>query len=252
MASQEQMRLPRAVGVLAGMGPAAGAEFLRLFVRACEDWLRSHGREVVDQAFPEHWVAQLPVPDRTGALLDPAVPQPLEMMSRGVHRLADLGVRHIAISCNTAHAWHQALQACEPRAEILHIARETAADLKRRGFAKVALLATEGTYRTRLYDEAFGALGMACAAPAPAARQRLMQGIYQGVKAGNQALAEACFTEVCREMAEVHPGAAFVMACTEIPLALPLAPEAARWTLVDPAQVLAAALARRAFEGDAQ
>ena len=39
-----------------------------------------------------------------------------------------------------------------------------------------------------------------------------------------------------------------VMACTEIPLALPRVPEASGWSLVDPSAILAAALARRAFE----
>ena len=33
---------PRTVGILAGMGPAAGVDFVRLFVGACEAWLREH------------------------------------------------------------------------------------------------------------------------------------------------------------------------------------------------------------------
>jgi aspartate racemase len=53
------------VGILGGMGPAAGADFARLFVTACTDHMRGRGMAVSDQAFPEHWLAQVPVPDRS-------------------------------------------------------------------------------------------------------------------------------------------------------------------------------------------
>ena len=58
---------PRKVGILGGMGPAAGADFLQLFVSACEVHMRREGLRVHDQAFPEHWLVQIPAPDRTEA-----------------------------------------------------------------------------------------------------------------------------------------------------------------------------------------
>ena len=99
----------RKVGILGGMGPAAGADFLRLFVGACEARLRASGSPVSDQAFPEHWLAQLPVPDRTLALLEDG-PSPFEGMTSGIEGLRSHGVASIAIACNTAHAWHANLQ----------------------------------------------------------------------------------------------------------------------------------------------
>ena len=44
------------------MGPASGANFARLFVTACADHTRERGIAVSNQAFPEHWLAQVPVP----------------------------------------------------------------------------------------------------------------------------------------------------------------------------------------------
>ena len=239
---------PCPVGILAGMGPAAGVDFVRLFVAACEDWLRTHGRPVVDQAYPEHWMAQLPVPDRTRALTDPDAQQPLEPMARGLTQLATLGVRAAAIPCNTAHAWHEALQARVPQIELLHMPRETAAELRRRGIARVALLATQGTYRMGLYDQAFAAEGIACVLPDEQARQWLMEGIYDGVKAGDLPLAQQRFVTVGAQLRAEHGDIALAMACTEIPLALPQAPQAEGWTLVDPSAILAQALARRAYQ----
>ena len=59
---------PRPVGILGGMGPAAGADFVRLFVEACAERMQQCGMAVHDQAFPEHWPAQVPVPDPSAAL----------------------------------------------------------------------------------------------------------------------------------------------------------------------------------------
>ncbi len=61
---------PCMVGILGGMGPAAGADFVRLFVEACTRRMEALGIPVRDQAYPEHWLAQVPIPDRTAALGD--------------------------------------------------------------------------------------------------------------------------------------------------------------------------------------
>lgn len=238
---------PQPVGILAGMGPAAGVDFVRLFVAACEDWLRSHGRPVSDQAYPEHWMAQLPVPDRTRALADPAAHQPLEPMARGLAQLAGLGARAAAIPCNTAHAWHAELQRRVPQIELLHMPAETAAELRRQGRGRVALLATQGTYRQGLYQRALADAGIECVLPGEPARESLMQGIYDGVKAGNLALAQQRFAAVGAQLRAAHGDIPLVMACTEIPLALPQASQAQGWALVDPSAILAAALARKAY-----
>jgi aspartate racemase len=240
---------PHTVGILAGMGPAAGVDFARLFVAACEDWLRGHGLAVCDQAYPAHWMAQLPIADRTRALADAQAPQPLAAMLQGLAQLAGLGARAVAMPCNTAHAWHAALQERMPQLELLHMPRETAAALRALGLARVALLATEGSYRIGLYARAFADLGIECVLPDEHERQWLMQGIYDGVKAGNLALAQERFVAVGQALRARHGDIALAMACTEIPLALPQAREAQGWTLIDPAAILAAALARRSYGG---
>ncbi|KAF1021826.1 MAG: Aspartate racemase [Paracidovorax wautersii] len=235
------------MGILAGMGPAAGVDFARLFLQACETCLRAHAQPIRDQAFPEHWLAQVPVVDRTTALADASAAQPLDAMSRALGQLIGLGARAVAISCNTAHAWHGRLQAIHAGVQLLHIADETVAELRRQGHAQAVLLATQGTYRMGLYDQAFEVHGVACILPSETERVWLMEGIYQGVKAGDVALAQRRFVEVGAALRARHGDVPLVMACTEIPLALPFAPEAAGWTLVDPSAILAMALARKAY-----
>ncbi|MEO8389816.1 MAG: amino acid racemase [Polaromonas sp.] len=237
------------VGILGGMGPAAGADFARLFVQACADHMRARGLPVSDQAFPEHWLAQVPVPDRSNALESPGPGghQPLDPMLQAMGKLAALGATTVAVACNTAHAWHAALQERFPQLEVLHVAREVAQNLAGRGIREVGLLATEGTYRAGLYDQALRQAGVQCHIPSTEERERLMRGIYEGVKAGNMALARECFAGVADALARRHGLSVLVLGCTEIPLALSAVPGTEGLELVDPAALLAQALAQRAF-----
>lgn len=237
------------VGILGGMGPAAGADFVRLFVEACAAQMRARGVPVRDQSFPEHWLAQVPVPDRTQALGAPenGAHQPLEPMLQALGRLAALGSQAVAIACNTAHAWHAKLQERFPQVELLHMAREVARHLAAQGGGNVALMATEGTYRVRLYEQALAEAGLECHVPLAEERRIITRGIFDGVKAGNMPLAEACFSQVALRLAERHGPVTIIMGCTEVPLGLQGSAAVAGLSLVDPAQVLADALARRAY-----
>ena len=245
--------MTQVVGILGGMGPAAGADFVRLFVDACAQHMRERGEPVRDQAFPEHWLAQVPVPDRSGALgaAAPGAQQPLEPMLQALGRLAALGSQAVAIACNTAHAWHEALQERFPQIEVLHVAREVAEHLAGQGVHEVALMATEGTYRVRLYEQALADAGLSCHLPSADERDTIMRGIYDGVKAGDLRLAERCFADVALRLADRHGPVPIVMGCTEVPLGLQHSAAVAGLRLVDPAKVLASALAGRAY-GDAR
>lgn len=244
---------PGMVGILGGMGPAAGADFVRLFVQACTELLQAAGRPVTDQSYPEHWLAQVPVPDRSSALRQASglAQRPLEAMKQVAARLGALGARTLALACNTAHAWHGSLQDSFPDLDVVHGVQEVAADLARRGVGEAGLLATEGTYASGLYQQAFDAAGLRCHAPAPHEQQLLMEGIYQGVKAGDFALARGHFETVATALAQRHGCATLVMGCTEIPLALRPGPATQGLQLVDAAQLTARALAMRAYRASA-
>ena len=237
------------VGILGGMGPAAGADFVRLFVQSCMERMQALGLTVSDQRFPEHWLAQVPVPDRSQALEESTAGshQPLEPKLQALGRLAALGARCVAIPCNTAHAWHSRLQERFPQVDLLHIAQETAATLAAQKIPAAALMATEGTYRSGVYEQALAHAGVQCHLPTPAERARIMQGIYEGVKAGNMPLAQRCFSEVAQALAQRHGGAPLILGCTEIPLALDGAAQLAGLRTFNPAQILARTLARRAY-----
>jgi aspartate racemase len=168
-------------------------------------------------------------------------------MLQALGRLAALGSQAVAIACNTAHAWHARLQERFPQVELLHMAREVAQHLAEQRAGSVALMATEGTYRVRLYEQALAEAGLDCHVPLAEERRIITRGIFEGVKAGNMQLAEACFSQVALQLAQRHGPVTIIMGCTEVPLGLQGSAAVAGLSLVDPAQVLAAALARRAY-----
>jgi aspartate racemase len=153
----------------------------------------------------------------------------------------------VAIACNTAHAWHASLQARFPQLELLHMADEVAALLHSQRVSAVSLMATEGTYRTGLYATALHQRGIACHLPSAAQRARITQGIFEGVKADRLGLAAQCFGDVAMDLAREHDRAPIIMGCTEIPLGLQEHAASQQLALIDPAQVLAASLAARAY-----
>src|ERR1700735_4777136 len=91
------------LGVLGGMGPLASAQFmlrLTLLTPASRD--QDHIPTVL-------W-SDPRVPDRTRRHLAGG-DDPLPRLLRGIAGLRNAGCGAIAIPCNTAHAWYDAMQA---------------------------------------------------------------------------------------------------------------------------------------------
>ncbi|NCY26523.1 MAG: aspartate/glutamate racemase family protein, partial [Alphaproteobacteria bacterium] len=114
------MNTDKMLGVLGGMGPLASAEFMRSLT------LQTPALRDQDH-LPAILVSDVRVPDRTAARLGTG-PDPLPALLRGIRILEGAGCGAIAIPCNTAHGWFDAMQAATAL-PILHIVDAAAADL---------------------------------------------------------------------------------------------------------------------------
>ncbi|HEX3635320.1 MAG TPA: amino acid racemase [Paraburkholderia sp.] len=198
------------IGILGGMGPLATVDF---FERVIE--LTSSAGASCDQEHLPLLLANLPhIPDRSKAMLKTGE-NPLPALLDGIDMLNRNGVELIAIPCNSAHFWFDAMRE-HSRAPILHIAEACVAAIPP-GTRAAAVLATGGTLLSGLYQRILERHGIEPVVPNETT-QKHIDACIQAVKAGSLDLAafelQAALAEFAARGAE-----AAVMGCTEIPLA---------------------------------
>lgn len=194
------------LGIIGGMGPAATTTFLRqldALVLAERD--QDHLAYVV-------W-GDPRVPDRSEALLGRG-PTPLWHLQTAVSGLNALGVRLIAIPCNTAHHWIDELAAISD-VPIVDMVAETARRTSAlHPGARVCILATLGTASSPLYRDRLTSHGLAHVTLGPAAQQVVEQAI-RAVKANDVVAARDRLTHAT-ELIERHRVDVAVVACTDL------------------------------------
>lgn len=204
------------LGVLGGMGPLASAQFmlrLTLLTPAVRD--QDHIPAVL-------W-SDPRIPDRTAARLSGGE-DPLPALLRGIRGLEAAGAGAIAIPCNTAHGWYDAMQEAT-RLPILHIVDAAEAELLRLGVTPgpIGLMGTAGTLAMRLYQERLDARGWTCLVPTEAEMASLVTPGIAEVKANRIAEAYPPLAEAARILAG-RGARAVVLGCTEIPLGIAAGP----------------------------
>ncbi|MEH6652514.1 MAG: amino acid racemase [Motiliproteus sp.] len=218
------------IGILGGMGPLATVDFVTKIIQ-----LTPAQRDQDHLPLLVHSVPQ--IPDRTACLMDNQ-PSPLAALVEGVNTLVNAGVSCIAIPCNTAHYWHEAL-ARVSRVPVLHIARSCSESLAQQGVRSVGLLATDGTLKAGFYPRELRACGIDLKVPEASLQQQVMAAIYQvksgAVEAGGKLL-EQCMDELLQYGVD-----RVILGCTEIPFALDQINSKHRFYGVDATQMLAAA-----------
>ena len=204
---------PLTIGVLGGMGPAATVDFFAKLVAATPaERDQDHLRILIDN--------DPSVPDRSAAVAGrgPSLGPRLATMARG---LVAAGAQLLVMPCNTAHAYAQAITTAAPGTPFLSLIEVTVeATLARVPDAEaVALLATDGTLASRLYDDAFEARGVRVLLPDAHEQPRVMAAIAAVKRGAADASARAALRSVAERLAGAG-AAAVVAGCTEVPLLL--------------------------------
>jgi aspartate racemase len=169
-----------------------------------------------------------------------------ELMLSSADKLAKAGADFLICPDNTIH---QAFDLVEHRAPRpwLHIAREVAAEAKRREFRRLAVLGTRYLMEGPVYPLALKAAGMEHRIPKAEQRQRINEIIFDELVNG-QFLPRslAYYVEVIRSLKDEGCDAV-VLGCTEIPLLV--TPESSPLPTLDSTRLLARAAVRKAIEG---
>lgn len=204
--------MKKTIGILGGMGPMATADLFQKIVSltdAAGD--NEHIRVYID--------SNASIPDRTAAILNGGE-DPVPAMADALRKLEGCGADCIIMPCNTAHYF---LSRLEPMTKTPFLSMiGTAAKSCRERFPgkTAAILATKGTLSAGLYQEALSAEGVSFLVPDEGEQVALMEVIYDGVKAGAppERYREA-FLSVTESLAK-RGADCFLLACTELPLAV--------------------------------
>ncbi|TKC87724.1 amino acid racemase [Trinickia terrae] len=198
------------IGILGGMGPLATVDFMERVIQ-----LTSTAGALRDQQHLPLLVANLPhIPDRSEAMRGGGE-DPLPALLDGIDMLNRNGVELIAVPCNSAHCWYDAMRA-RSGAPILHIA-EICVDAMPPGTRHAAVLATDGTLHSGLYQRILAGRDIVPVVP-DEGTQRNLDACIHAVKAGDLVRSAEYLSAALHDL-EARGAEAALMGCTEIPLA---------------------------------
>jgi aspartate racemase len=169
-----------------------------------------------------------------------------ELMLGSAEKLARAGADFLVCPDNTIHQAFDLVEHRSPR-PWLHIAREVAAEARRRQFKRLAVLGTRYLMEGPVYREVLQAAGIEHRIPKDVQREHVNQIIFDELVNG-QFLPRslAYYIEVIRSLGDEGCDAV-VLGCTEIPLLV--SPESSPLPTLDSTRLLAKAAVRKAIEG---
>jgi len=221
-----------ALGILGGMGPLATADFFAKLVA-----LTPAAR---DQDHVPVLIASLPdIPPRVPAILAQGA-SPLPALLAARDRLLAAGATMLAMPCNTAHHWFDALADCA--APMLHIADAAMQALEREAPAvtSAGLVATRGTLTSGFYQRRLRAAGLAPVEPDEALLAQVIEPAVAAVKAGAVAEGGRGFQRAAQALHD-RGAHGIILACTEVPPALAAVGPPAGFVCIDATAALARA-----------
>ncbi len=225
------------IGIIGGMGPMATCDLMQKIIEhtdAGND--REHIHTVID--------CNTDIPDRTEAIVNRGE-SPLPEMVKSAVRLQAMGAKALLMACNTAHYFLKDLETYID-IPVISMPQETAGYLREQGLSKVAVLGTDGTMRSGVYEDTLARFGISCTYPGQEDQRLLMSLIYEYVKAGKEyPYPENIYGMVDR--LKDRGVQALILGCTELPILFAKLDVAL--TVVDPTEILACAAIR--FAGGA-
>lgn len=198
------------LGVIGGMGPAASSLFYDMIT---EETGAERDQDNLDLIL----ISRSSMPDRTAAILSGdrnKIEKVRGQLLADARLLEGAGCRALAVTCNTAHYFVDMIEE-EISIPFIHMIRETACRVaEEKPGKKIAILATDGTIRTELYQRECHKRGLDTLVPEAPVQKLVMTEIYDRIKAGKKADRPmwAAIEKAIREQGA--DGA--ILACTEL------------------------------------
>lgn len=208
----------RLVGILGGMGPEATVLLMQKVIAR-----RAGGDDADHVPLLVHQNPQ--VPSRIMALIERTGPSPAPVLADMAWALEAGGARALAMPCNTAHAYADAIRqaVAVPFLDMIVLSTARLAGQGRR----IGMLASPAARLAGVFDAAFGAAELTAVWPGD---DTPILDLIRAVKAGRTGAAEgAALTRAAQDI--LAQGADHIaIACTELSLLAPCLPADMGWT----------------------
>ena len=215
------------IGILGGMGTQAGLDF-------CNK-LAMLNRGKIDQEYPLFILYNKSnIPGRPESIgvhtnklsIIPKKPKNIKKYNKVLHSLLEgcrslerSGCKFIVIPCNTAHYWYEDLQK-KIKIPIINMPKEVFLHTVKlcKKNAKIGLLATEGTLKTKIYDKLFDN-NFELVKPSEDLQIQSVNKTIKYIKMGNIKLAEKSIKPAINYLIK-NNCKKIILGCTELPIAI--------------------------------
>lgn len=199
----------KVVGIIGGMGPGATALLFQKMINYTNANSDSEHIHIIIDNNTE-------IPDRTSAILK-GEDTPVHYICESGKKLESCGADMLLIPCNTSHYFYDYIQE-QISIPVVNMITETARKCLENGYKKVGVLATTGTCQTNIYAKELEKFGIEAIYPDEEGQKRVMEIIYDQVKAGKKINA-LIIDQTLKRMA-AKGAQAFILGCTELPFAI--------------------------------
>jgi aspartate racemase len=167
-------RVHRIVGVIGGMGPEATVDLMRRVIAKTPAHGDADHVHLIVESNPK-------IPSRIAHLIEGTGEDPTPELVRIAQNLERAGADALAMPCNTAHVYAQAI-ARSVSTPLLDMVEMTADAIRQRpGWRRTMLFASTAVLSTRLFHKALGVRGIEVLVPS---RQEDLMALIMGVKRG--------------------------------------------------------------------
>ena len=193
------------LGIIGGLGPLASSYLYEMITKKEKATKDQDHLNIVILSHPS-------IPDRTKYILKESNDSPLPFLIEDAKILEKLGVKMVSIPCNTSCYFHEELQK-EVNIPINNLIKNTVKYIKEKNIKNVAVLATEGTIKSKLYQKELEKENINYITPNG---EKVTEIIYDYIKAGKEVTNELfnkCIKDIKTD--------AFILGCTELSLLKP-------------------------------
>ena len=197
----------KTIGIIGGMGPLATVHlFERIVLRTKAEKDQDHVHVLID--------SNTNIQDRTKAILGHGK-SPVQELISTAKILENSGADILIMPCNTAHHFINDIKK-NISISIINMPEESVKYTydKYGKDALVGIMATDGTIKTKIYENYYSELGIKTVVPIKTQTQ-IMKFIYDVIKKGNYDAGTDLFFECVNELKELG-ATVFLLGCTEL------------------------------------